>query len=198
MTAARTRTPSAEVRADLLAAAGRILEAEGAGALSVRRIAAEAHVAPMGVYNHFDGKHGIIEALWVEGFERLRAVLEAVRALDDPAEVLVEGCRRYRVLALEHPGTYRIMFLGGIPGFEPTPDAAWSSALAFEALVANVRRAMDAGAVVAGDQVQTAQVIWAAVHGWVSLELDGLVFLSDAEGGAEAMARTLIGGFRPA
>ena len=192
----RTRTPSADVRSALLEAAAHLLETAGPDALSVRRIAAAAHVAPMGVYNHFDGKHGVVEALWVESFDRLRVTLESLGEVDDPGDALVEGFRRYRALAQAHPMAYRLMFLDGVPGFEPSVEAAWSAAMSFEALVAVVRRAMEAGAVTAGDAVQVAQVVWAAVHGWVSLELDGMIFLADADAGAEAMARTLIGGFR--
>jgi len=192
----RTRTPSADVRSALLEAAAHLLETAGPDALSVRRIAAAAHVAPMGVYNHFDGKHGVVEALWVESFDRLRVTLESLGEVDDPGDALVEGFRRYRALAQAHPMAYRLMFLDAVPGFEPSVEAAWSAAMSFEALVAVVRRAMEAGAVTAGDAVQVAQVVWAAVHGWVSLELDGMIFLADADAGAEAMARTLIGGFR--
>ena len=74
----RTRTPSAGMEAALLEAAADILETEGPDALSVRRIAAAAGVAPMGVYNHFESKSGIIEALFIQGFERLAAALHAV------------------------------------------------------------------------------------------------------------------------
>jgi len=195
-TPTRTRTPSAEVRSALLQSAAHLLETEGPDALSVRRIAAAAHVAPMGVYNHFDGKHGVVEALWVDAFDRLRATMESLEEVDDPGEALIEGFRRYRALALAHPMAYRLMFLDTVPGFEPSVEAAWSAANSFQALVAAVRRAAAAGAVADGDPVQTAQVVWAAVHGWVSLELDGMVFLSDADAGAEAMARSLVAGFR--
>ena len=195
-TSPRTRTPSGEVRSALLDAAGHLLETEGPDALSVRRIATAAHVAPMGVYNHFDGKHGIVEALWVEAFDRLRATMESLREVDDPGDALIEGFRRYRALARDHPMAYRLMFLDAVPGFEPSAEATWSAALSFDALVAAVRRAMDAGAVSVGDAVQVAQVVWAAVHGWVSLELDGMIFLAYADAGAEAMARSLVHGFR--
>ena len=195
-TPTRTRTPSAEVRSALLQSAAHLLETEGPDALSVRRIAAAAHVAPMGVYNHFDGKHGVVEALWVDAFDRLRDTMESLEEVDDPGEALIEGFRRYRALALAHPMAYRLMFLDTVPGFEPSVEAAWSAANSFQALVAAVRRAVEAGAVADGDPVQTAQVVWAAVHGWVSLELDGMVFLSDADAGAEAMARSLVAGFR--
>jgi AcrR family transcriptional regulator len=192
----RTRTPSADVRSALLDAAAHLLETAGPDALSVRRIAADAHVAPMGVYNHFAGKHGVVEALWVDGFDRLRATMESLAEIDDAGAALIEGFRRYRALALQHPMVYRLMFLKAVPGFEPSAEATWTAALSFEGLVTAVRRAMDAGAVADGDAVQMAQVVWAAVHGWVSLELDGMIFLADAEAGAEAMARSLVAGFR--
>ena len=41
------------MEAALLASAAELLEQEGPDGLSVRRIAAAAGVAPMGVYNHF-------------------------------------------------------------------------------------------------------------------------------------------------
>ena len=192
----RTRTPSGDVRSALMGAAVHLLETEGPDALSVRRIAAAAHVAPMGVYNHFDGKYGIVEALWVDAFDRLRMTMESLAEVADPGEALVEGFRRYRTLAKEHPMAYRLMFLDAVPGFEPSAEATWTAALSFEGLVAAVRRAMEAGAVSTGDAVQMAQVTWAAVHGWVSLELDGLIFLADADAGAEAMAKSLVAGFR--
>ena len=100
----------------LLNAAEQILEKEGPDGLSVRHIAAAAGVAPMGVYNHFDGKFGIIEALFVRGFERLRDALDSIAEIADPTEALKEAGRRYRTLALEHPMEYWVMFLRAIPG----------------------------------------------------------------------------------
>src|ERR1700684_11776 len=92
----RTRTPSAGMEDALLASASEILEQEGPDGLSVRRIAAAAGVAPMGVYNHFESKFGIIEALFVQGFERLGEAIAATRDIEDPYEALREGGRRDR------------------------------------------------------------------------------------------------------
>ena len=77
----------------------------------------------MGVYNHFDSKNGIIEALFIQGFERLSAALTTIADIEDPDEALREGGRRYRALALAHPSVYQLMFLRTVPGFEPS-DAA--------------------------------------------------------------------------
>src|SRR5580698_5582733 len=94
----------------LLTAAADILETEGPDALSVRRISAAAGVAPMGVYNHFESKFGIIEALYVQGFERLREATASIEEIQDPYEGLTECGRRYRSLALANPKLYQIMF----------------------------------------------------------------------------------------
>src|ERR1700691_2854482 len=100
---ARTRTPSAGMEGALLTSAADILETEGPEGLSVRRIAAAAGVAPMGVYNHFASKFGIIEALFVQGFERLGQAMITLDDIEDPIEALREGGWRYRALALAHP-----------------------------------------------------------------------------------------------
>src|ERR1700732_1431042 len=92
---ARTRTPSAGMEGALLTSAADILESEGPDGLSVRRIAAAAGVAPMGVYNHFESKFGIVEALYVQGFNRLREATASIDDIQDPNEALQECGRRY-------------------------------------------------------------------------------------------------------
>ena len=193
----RTRTPSAGMEAALLASAAEILETEGPDGLSVRRIAAAAHVAPMGVYNHFDSKFGIVEALFVEGFARLRDALAAISDIPDPYEALREGGRRYRALALAHPMVYQVMFLRAVPGFEPSDHALEIAARAFDSLVAAVERAMAAGVVADGSPTETAQVIWAGIHGWVSLELLGIGFVEDQAAGFDRVCASLLRGLRP-
>src|SRR5580658_151668 len=111
------------MEAGLLEAASELLEREGPDALSVRRIAAAAGVAPMGVYNHFASKSGIIEALFIQGFERLGEAMVTLGDIADPLEALLEGGRRYRDLARAHPMAYRLMFAEAVSGFEPS-DAA--------------------------------------------------------------------------
>src|SRR5271156_3433582 len=173
---ARTRTPSAGMEGALLTSAADILESEGPDGLSVRRIAAAAGVAPMGVYNHFESKFGIVEALFIQGFERLGAEMAAMAQIEDPIQALAEGARRYRALALAHPMAYQVMFLRAAPGFEPSLDALGQCTGTFDSLVAVVDRAIQAGLIAEGSSNDTAQLIWATIHGWVSLELLGIGF----------------------
>ena len=193
----RTRTPSADMEANLLASAVDILETDGPDALSVRRIAADAGVATMGVYNHFESKNGVIEALFMQGFEQLRQALAGIADVLDPYEALREGGRRYRALALAHPKVYELMFLRTVPGYEPSDHALEVAARAFDALVAAVQRAMAAGVLARAEPTETAQIIWSNVHGWVSLELMGIGFAEDQESGFDRSCASLLEGLRP-
>jgi AcrR family transcriptional regulator len=181
----------------LLASASEILESEGPDGLSVRRIAAAAGVAPMGVYNHFESKFGIIEALYIQGFERLAAAMQDIAQIPDPSEALLEGARRYRALALAHPMAYQLMFLRAVPGFEASDFAIGECTGAYEHLVNAVERAMRAGVIAEGDPTETAQLIWAAIHGWVSLELVRLGFVEDRDAGYDRLCEALLRGLRP-
>jgi AcrR family transcriptional regulator len=185
------------MEAALLEAAADILETEGPDGLSVRRIAAAAGVAPMGVYNHFESKSGIVEALFIQGFERLSDALGAVADVQDPTEALREGGRRYRALALAHPMVYQLMFLKVIPGFEPSDHALEIAGGAFANLVAAVQRAMAAGVIAEGEPTETAHMIWSTIHGWVSLELMGIGFVEDQAAGFDVVCQTILAGLSP-
>ena len=193
----RTRTPSAGMEAALLASAAEILETEGPDGLSVRRIAAAANVAPMGVYNHFESKFGIIEALFIQAFERLGEAMASVADIEDPYEALREAGRRYRALALAHPMVYQVMFLRAVPGFEPSVSALEVAARAFDGLVVVVQRAMAAGVIADASPAETAQLIWSSIHGWVSLELLGIGFVEDQDAGFDRVCFSLLRGLRP-
>jgi AcrR family transcriptional regulator len=190
------RTPSAGMESALLDAASELLEQEGPDALSVRRIAAAAGVAPMGVYNHFASKFGIINALFELGFERLSSALASISSMADPLEALEASGRCYRDLALAQPMMYQLMFLRAVSGFEPSEDALVMAANAFDGLVAAVRRAMDSGQIIEGDATLTAHMLWANHHGWVALELAGMGFVEDQEAGFDAYSAALLKGLQ--
>ncbi|MFD6984458.1 TetR/AcrR family transcriptional regulator, partial [Streptomyces sp. NPDC059956] len=69
----RTQAQGQEaLRAALLDLAAQLLAAEGPSALTMRRIATAAGCSTTVLYRHFGAKDGIAEALYREGFARLR------------------------------------------------------------------------------------------------------------------------------
>src|SRR4051795_10361603 len=65
------------LRSELLEAAERTLATRGAGELSLRELARELGVSHAAPRRHFAGKQALLDALALDGFERLGAALEA-------------------------------------------------------------------------------------------------------------------------
>ena len=192
----RSRTPSAEVERELLSAAEAVLVRDGPGGLTVRAVAAEAGIAPMGVYNRLGGKDGLVDALLIKGFDRLRAAIESP---DDPdmRTRLRDGGLRYREFALANPHFYAIMFEEAIPREHESAEVEEHARACFGALVRAVEMASAAGVIAAPDPLEAAQQIWSAVHGAVALELRGLVLTEDPAATYGAFLDTMIRGLAP-
>jgi AcrR family transcriptional regulator len=161
------------IRTSLLDAASGLLAAEGPGALALRRIAAEVGCSTTVLYRMFGGKAGLIEALYVEAFERFRRRLAAVPERSDPLEHLADLGRAYRDNALADRNYYRLMFGEPIPGFRPSDEALVKAAATFTILQDAVAACAAAGLLAGGDPRHVAASLWAAIHGVVSLELAG-------------------------
>jgi AcrR family transcriptional regulator len=132
----------------------------------------------------FGGKHGVAEALWREGFERLDAALAAAEAEappDAPLERLAAMGRAYRANALANRSYYSVMFERPIPGFVPSSEAYQASLHPLQRLTRAVAEAVDAGVFRPEPPAHIAGVLWAAAHGAVSLELAGYEGSVDAE-----------------
>ncbi|MEX1008540.1 MAG: TetR/AcrR family transcriptional regulator [Acidimicrobiia bacterium] len=157
----------------ILEAASRILSADGAGALTVRRIATEAGCSTMGLYSRFGGKEGVVDELYVEGFRHLCDGMSAVPKTDDPVADLRSCARAYRDTALAHSTHYMVMFGGAVPDFVPTKPSLGVAFGAFDRLVASVQRCIDAGAF-KGDAADIAEIWWGSMHGLVMLEVVGI------------------------
>src|SRR4051794_25368312 len=115
------RTPSRAVEQALVDAAERVLVRSGIGGLTVRAVATEAEVAPMGVYNRFGNKDGLVAAVLVRGFDGLRAAVTA-DADPDPIVRLLASGRNYRRVAPAPPPHHRPVVRGRqTPARAPPP-----------------------------------------------------------------------------
>jgi AcrR family transcriptional regulator len=189
------RTPSRALEQALVDAAERVLVRDGLSGLTVRAVATEAGVAPMGVYNRFGSKDGLVAAVLARGFEGLRAATDQADDAD-PISRLASCGRGYRDFALSHPQHYGAMFGAGFAAAAPTDELLDRAAAAFQSLVDRVGYAMDRGALRTGDRVETAQLIWSSVHGAVSLELAGMTQVADPAANYEQLLQMLLDGLR--
>lgn len=188
------RTPSSEVELSLLRAADAVLRRDGLSGVTVRAVAAEAGVAPMGVYNRFGSKHGLVDALLIRTIELFR-VFVGGDFEQDPAERLRASALRYREWALANPAHYEAIFIArkGLGSAE----VATHTINAFGQLTGRVEYAISGGVLRDGDLTEIAQQIWSMVHGAVALELYGLVLSRDPEQNYRDLLDTMIQGLAP-
>ncbi|GAA4383388.1 TetR/AcrR family transcriptional regulator [Tsukamurella soli] len=188
------RTRTVDVRTALVDAAIAVLERDGLRGLTVRAVAQEAGVAPMGVYNHFTDKQGLQRSVVDFGFARLTDTIHA-SADPDPGERMMRCGRAYRRIALEHPQVYRLMF-----GPDLGHGTLENPARAFEALVRTIMFAQAGGVIRAGDPMTIAKNVWAAIHGAVILEIEraGPEMPSSADDEYESLLTMIQRGLAPA
>ncbi len=121
----------------------------------------------------FGGKEGLADALYREGFARLRRAQQQVTGSEDPLAHLSDLGAAYRAHALAEPAYYRVMFEQAIPGYRPSAEALNAAETAFDASVAAVQACIDSRVFRPGDAYEISKLFWAAAHGAVSLELAG-------------------------
>lgn len=153
------------MRSRLLDAALTVLQQDGAAALTVRNITAAAGCSTTGIYTYFGGKHGLVEAIYLDGFRSFDRAVSARLDADD----LAGAGRAYREWALANPTHYLVMFGRAVPDFTPSETAIAEGVRSFEALAAAIERAG------AGERAaDIAYHVFATVHGYVMLELVGM------------------------
>src|SRR5438874_4746131 len=115
-----------DLPAALLRAAGRTLEKQGIGALSLRATARRAGVSHNAPYRHFPDREALLAALAAEGFAMLGERLRA-----QPGREMGEA---YVHFALEQPQRFRLMF-GGLLPMAKYPQLQTAARGAHQALV---------------------------------------------------------------
>ena len=169
-----------EAKTNILKAASALFLEGGVKALSVRAIAKRAGVSTIGIYSHFHGKQGVLDALYIEGFEQVSAGLGAVPTDTPPRKAVLQAVRNYLRSAEEYEAHYQLVFGADTMEYEPSPEAERAGIEAFEALTQVAARLLPPDAK-HGQKQQAALEIWALVHGFVSFRRHAVTRLLELE-----------------
>ena len=161
------------LRKGILDDASNLLMREGPTALSMRRIAQLVGCSTTVLYNMFGSKQGLVDELYLRGFNMLRETIEAIPHPGNPREYIFALCYACRNFALANPAYYSVMFLKVIPEYTPSDANRWLGEESFKVLVQAVQDCMAPGSTVSDEAWEIARTIWATLHGHVSLELVG-------------------------
>ncbi len=171
---ARTVNPrgrGAELRQEILRAAEALLaETTSAQAVTLRGIARRAGIAAPSIYPHFADRDAILDAVVTAAFADLAAQMAAAAPPGAPArDRLAALCGAYVDFARGAPGRYRVLFERSAGNLSADRRSYPEGLRSFELLTAAVAGCVAEGTSTSTDPIVTSAVLWAALHGLVSL-----------------------------
>jgi AcrR family transcriptional regulator len=168
--------PDLDLRRERIVRAARDLaESEGWPAVTIRRLAATLGVTQPVLYSAFDGRQALVDAVALDGFDRIATALEAVDASP------MARMRAYLDFAATHPRTYEAMF--SLPSrlafaADDTPEP-------LRRAFAGLRDAFP------DDDGTRAEVAWSLLHGLATLQAGGRLRPVHAQARLELAHRAL-------
>lgn len=124
----------AATRDEILQAAWALVRAEGLASLSMRDLAAAVGMRAPSLYQYFDSKLAIYDAMFGQGMVEALAVIEGGIEGRAGRDALRESGRALLRFTVRDPVRNQLLFQRTIPGFEPSP-ASYEPAIAMSARV---------------------------------------------------------------
>jgi AcrR family transcriptional regulator len=161
-------------RERLVRAARAHLDERGLDGLSLRAIARRSGVSHGAPLRHFAGVDHLLAAAAAQGFRELHAAVDAAsrEATGGATDRLTGAARGYVRFATANPGVFELMFRHERQAAQD-PELLEAGAAAFLQLIGLVADAQAAGWRADEPTGEVAAVVWATVHGLVSLWIPG-------------------------
>ncbi len=162
------------LREKLITASVALIESEGIGAVSLRRVAREAGVSPGAPYHHFADRSALLAAILVQGHELLEVRLRAAREqAPTAARALGALIEAYVGFGQDHPAYLRLMIRPELSQPVKNPEALTAGNAAIALLTETVLDCQREGSAPPGDPGPLVGMVWAMSVGIVTLWLDG-------------------------
>jgi len=164
-----------ELRQQILDTARAMFASEGYEAVTMRKIADAIEYSPTAIYLYFKDKDELINELCHADFRALAREFQKIAQVRDPIERLKRTGLSYIEFGLSHPNHYRLMFMTTHP--PPSADMEMDKGNPEEDAYAFLKIIV-AECVKEGmfreefqDVEAISQLLWAGVHGVVSLQI---------------------------
>jgi AcrR family transcriptional regulator len=169
-----------DTSARIAIAALAILEAEGAQAVSMRRVASAVGVTPMAIYHHFPNREALLKFVTDREFEKLVDYMRALSAGTSVDDELLRVMDYYIDYSLSRPAVFDYVFSQHRDDARRFPDdfrARRSPTL--NRVADTISAAMRTGVLVKDDVWEVAMELWALIHGYITLYRAGRFALSE-------------------
>ena len=161
-----------EVRQAILTASTALFLEHGYHNFSLRQVAEKIGYSPGTIYLYFQDKDAILFTIMEEGVARFALMLAEAAAAPDARERLTRIGEAYIRFGVQNPAHYQLMFmqrpdyLARVPQGTPQPILE-----IFDLWRKVVEDAMQAGVLRLGDPTSTGDILWALLHGVVSIAI---------------------------
>ena len=135
-------------RASIIAAAWNLARSHGIGGLSLHALARAVGIRQPSLYEYFESKLALYDAMFADGNRQLLEHLDQVALPSEPRAAVKAFMRAFTAFAVEDPARAALLFQRPIPGFQPSAQS-YEGAQAVLARAADVLEA--AGVVDQGD-----------------------------------------------
>lgn len=163
-----------ELKETILKAAKSLFLEKGVEKTSMRNIADKIEYSPGIIYHYFKDKNEIFHALHQEGFKMLGEKMEVLSVIQNPMERIKAMGRIYVKFAMENPDMYDLMFIKEAPMCHviDSEKEEWKEGGGtFNGLRMTIKEALDQGYFQGHETESLAYMVWATVHGLVSLNI---------------------------
>src|SRR5438270_2809726 len=107
----------------IVAAAWGLAREHGIAGVTLRALARGVGMRQPSLYEYFDSKHALYDAMFADGNRQLFDRLEELDLPDHPGVALKVFMRAFAEFALEDDARRMLLFERPIPGFEPTAES---------------------------------------------------------------------------
>ncbi|SMC94209.1 TetR/AcrR family transcriptional regulator [Rhizobium sp. RU36D] len=157
-------------RKTILSAAATIVGREGLGQLSMRGLADSLGMTAGALYRYYPSKQDLIVDFCRDAITELRNRFDEIhRTADNPLSAVRSMMKAYARFGLEDRDRFRMLFLENDQGLTSPLMEDEATMLPYRQLAEQIAKAAAAGLIATSDSERSTQIIWAGVHGIVTL-----------------------------
>jgi AcrR family transcriptional regulator len=166
-------------RQAIINSALRLIREKGPNQLSLREVARRIDYSPAGLYEYYDSKEDLIQAVCSEADGRLKAALESVDPALETEEYLIELGLAYIHFARQQPEHFTFLFtrLESETSVEAPDKFEIDPQSSFMILYNAVQRGIEAGVLQTSEGFGVMEIsysLWSLVHGMAMLQTQNL------------------------
>lgn len=163
------------LKVDAVKAALQFIQDRKEVSFTIREIAQALKVTPMALYRHFSSKKALLEVIAEEGFSKLLETFKEIQSKDTESDkkMWLLGLS-YIEFAVQNEGHFRTMFHQELRCHVDAPASLQKKGEdTFSQLVIVLQEGMEKKIFTKRSPETTARTIWASVHGFSNLLIDG-------------------------